>query len=146
MKHEPDLTEWVHRHAERLLAGEDITAELLAAAGPEQQGALGSVLGLARRLAATLAPQAPPAEFALALKARLVEQLQRPAPRLAAPLRRRALWLAASVGGVASLVGLGILGYRATAAARQRKSGIMAARLAARGAAQAVLPEAQPAP
>lgn len=136
-----EWAETLDRHAVGLQAGTNLGAPLLAAAPPEERGALGGLLTLAQRVQSTLAGQpryAPRPAFVAQLKADLLA-----APRLASdlagkPNRRAWLWWAAGAGGVISAAGLGFLAYKAI---ENGVSGIMSAR-----AARPALSKAQPAP
>lgn len=140
MEHE-QWAEVLDRHAAGLRAGTDLSAPLLAAAPPEELGALEGLLALAQRVQSTLAGQpryVPRPAFVAQLKAELLA-----APRLATelgtkPNRRAWLWWAAGAGGVISAAGLGFLAYKAI---ENGVSGIMTAR-----AARPALSKAQPAP
>jgi hypothetical protein len=104
------------------------------------QGETPELLELARRLQAALVPVTPRPAFASGLRAQLQARLKAARAQRAEAARpgsSRLLWMAAGVGGVLSVVGLGIVGWRTW----HRHSGIIPA-----GAAPAALPKAQAAP
>jgi hypothetical protein len=134
------LIEVLSEQIDRLQAGEDPTETLLAA---ERQSSpsgaaerLEGLLRVAQLLHAVLVPVEPRAGFVAGLKEHLLARGA--SPSHARPARVEPwLWWAAGVGGVVSLVGLGIWGYKAWTGHRGGLSGIIPAR-----AAPTMVPEA----
>ncbi len=132
------IEELVTQHADRLLAGVDLTAELAAKARPADQPSLEGLLRLARRLPGVLRPLRPDPAFRQGLKQQLVASAREGRGRaIRFPLQlRRGLWVV-GLGGTLYLASLSLLSIRAALLGRNVVSGIMSAR-----AARLALPEA----
>lgn len=129
---ERDWVELLSAHAEGLKDGVDLTDELIAQKPAEDQRALTALLGLARRVRATLAPVEPRPGFVSNLRAQLrgeARETRRMAERNTA-LRRKWIGLAAGLGGIVYLVGLMMVSWRLSLALLSLIVGLLGGRVA----------------
>ena len=131
---EMEMVELLNAHAEGLKDGVDLTDELIAKKPAEDQRALVTLLGLARRVQAALAPVEPRPAFVSGLRAQLRGDARaaRPVIEQHRETRRRWIELAAGLAGILYLAGLLMVSWRLSLTMLGLIAGFLGGRMARR--------------
>jgi len=126
-----ELIELLNTHADSLTQEADLTEELLTAAPEAERGPLKPLLALARRVKAILLPVEPRRDFVAELKGELRAQLREAAAQQE-ERKRKAIWIAAGLGGLVYFIGLAVVSVRLSLAMLSFIAGLLGWRLTRR--------------
>jgi hypothetical protein len=127
-----ELMELLNAHAEGLRDGVDLTEELIAKKPDEDQRTLMTLLRLARRVQAALAPVEPRPAFVSDLRAQLQGNIRNPhrVTKQSREIRRKWLGLAAGLAAIIYVMGLFMVNWRLSLTMLSLIAGFLGGRVA----------------